>query len=52
MDPVIFFLEEGLLPEEKTEVKKYGRRPLNIGFLRGKSCINAPIGARIYYAFI
>ena len=51
MDPLVKFLKNDIIPEEKSEVEKYKETLLGSGCLRITSCISAPILDRIYCAF-
>ena len=51
MDPIVKFLKDATLPEEKSEAEKYEETQLGSGCLRITSCTNAPILDCIYYVF-
>ena len=51
MDPVVLFLKEDILPEEKSEVDKIQRRLLGSGCLRTKNYINAYSLGHTCYAY-
>ena len=51
MDPIVTFLKDDILPEEKSEAEKIRRKQLGSGCPRITSCTSAPILGRIYYVF-
>ena len=51
MDPIVKFLKNDILPEEKPEAEKYEETLLGSGCLRTKNCTNAPILGHTYCVF-
>ena len=51
MDPIVLFLKEDILPEEKSEADKVRRRLLGFGYPRTKSCTSAFFLGHTCYAY-
>ena len=51
MDPIVKFLKDNILLEEKSEAKKYEEMLLDSGCPRITNCTSAPILGHIYYVF-
>ena len=51
MDPVVLFLKEDILPEEKSEPTTYGERLFDSSYPRTKNCTSAPFLCHIYSAY-
>ena len=52
MNPLVSFLNEGLLPEDKGKDKKMRRKAPRYWLSKSKSCIKTPTRDHIYCAFI
>ena len=52
MDPIVSFLKDDTLPEEKSEAEKIRRKSLGSSCPRITSCTNVPILGRICYVYI
>ena len=52
MDPILLFLEQDILPEEKSEARKYEGKLLDFGCPRIKNCINILFLGHIYFVYI
>ena len=51
MDPIVRFLKNDILPEEKSKAEKYEETLIGSGCLRTTNCTNAPILGCIYCVF-
>ena len=51
MDPIVKFLKNDILPEEKSKDEKYKETLLGSGYPRTTNCTSAPILGRIYCVF-
>ena len=51
MDPIILFLREDILPEDKSKADKVWRKALLFGCLRTKNCTSVLFSGHIYSAF-
>ena len=51
MDPIVKFLKDDILPEEKSKVEKYEETLHGFGCPRITNCISAPILGHIYCVF-
>ena len=51
MDPIVKFLKDDILPEEKSKVEKYEETLHGFGCPRITNCTSAPILGHIYYVF-